>query len=327
MFGLLFGYAWSLFACVASVVGIISCATYVVVQLYQLVCKPQNLKQKYNAEWALVTGASSGIGKSLVERLAQQGIHVVLVALDDKVLAETFPELQAKYPKINFRKVGVNLGATNESEYMKPIVEATSDITVALVFNNAGFILPGFFAESKLDAVKTNYNCNSTSAVVITHHFLNRLQQEKRKGLIAFTSSAGAYFPGPTAVMYAATKAFLTSFAVSLAGELRDVGIDIVVVHPSPVQSNFYIKANTANVLASLQTAMKAAVSPFVIADCIFASAGKLVVWDQGSTCAVFRLVLKTVDFAFFNEVTSRLACRFNPDHAMLAKQSPLRRK
>jgi len=301
---------------------VVSCLTYLIVSLFQLVCLPQNLKSKYNAKWGLVTGASSGIGKSIAERLAQQGINVVLVALDDAVLAATFPELQQKYPTVEFRKVGCNLGAVNDEDYMKPIREATAGLDVNLVFNKAGFILPGLFAETNIAAIRTNYNCNATSSMVITHHFLNRMQTDKRKGLVTFTSSAGAYFPGPTAAMYSSTKSFMTSFAVSIAGELRDVGIDVVVVHPSPVQSNFY--SGAAGQMSSLQAAQKAAVSPFVIADCLFSAAGRLVVWDQGSTCALFRLVLKTIDFAFFNELVSRFA-GMNPDHQTLAKKSKLR--
>jgi short-subunit dehydrogenase len=323
MIGFLFDFTWSVFAFGAGIVGIISCLTYAIVQLAQLAFKPQNLKLKYNATWGLVTGASSGIGKSIAERLASQGINVVLVALDDDVFAKSFPELQSKYPKVQFRKVGVNLGAADDEVYMGPIRASTDDIDVTLVFNNAGFILPGLFAESNFGAVRTNFNCNATSAMTITHHFLNRMQVAKKKGLVSFTSSAGAYFPGPTASMYAATKSFMTSFAISIAGELRDVGIDIVVVHPSPVQSNFYL--GTADKMTSLQQAQKAAVSPFVIADCILSAAGRLVVWDQGSTCAIFRMVLKTVDFAFFNELTSRLACHFNPDHKTMAAKSKIR--
>jgi len=323
MFDFVFGFIWSAFAYVAGIVGVISCITYAIAQVAQLVCKPQNLKVKYNAQWALVTGASSGIGKSLVERLATDGLNVVMVALDDSILADSFAELQKKYTKVSLRKVGVNLGG-DEAAYMPAIVKATEDIDVTLIFNNAGFILPGFFAESAKERMIANYNCNATAAVYITHHFLRRMIKDKRRGLVTFTSSAGAYFPGPTAALYSSTKAFLTSFAISIAGELRDVGIDVVVVHPSPIQSNFY--RGTADQLGSLKQAQKAAVSPFVIADAILSAAGRLVVWDQGSTCAAFRLTLKTFDFAFFNEVTSRLACYFNPDHKELVKKSELRK-
>jgi len=70
----------------------------------------QNLKKKYNAEWAVVTGSSSGIGKSLAIKLAQQGVNVVLVALQEKLLDDTFAELQAQFKERKFIKVGVNLG-------------------------------------------------------------------------------------------------------------------------------------------------------------------------------------------------------------------------
>jgi short-subunit dehydrogenase len=315
-------YLWALFSYVAGWIGLISCLTYAIAQIVQLCCRPQNLKAKYDAEWALVTGASSGIGKCITERLADQGVNVVLVALDDKVLAATFAEVKKAYPKVTFRCVGVNLGA--HGAYMPEIVAKTSDIFVNLVFNNAGFILPGLFADQNVNACMANYECNATSSMLITHHFMGKMIAAKRTGLISFTSSAGAYFPGPTAALYSSTKAFLTSFATSIAGEVRDVGIDIVVVHPSPIASSFYEK--TASVLSSLKTAQKAASSPFVIADAINASAGRLVVWDQGSTSVAFRLVTKTIDFAFFNELTSRVAYIFNPDHAKLAKESKLRK-
>lgn len=102
----------------------------------------QNLKKKYGAEWAVVTGSSSGIGKSLAIKLAQQGINVVLVALQENLLDETFAELQRQFKAREFIKVGVNLGTPG---YLDKIAEATKDVDVQLVFNNAGFMLTGFF--------------------------------------------------------------------------------------------------------------------------------------------------------------------------------------
>ncbi|KIY95930.1 hypothetical protein MNEG_12034 [Monoraphidium neglectum] len=114
--------------------------------LFQSLCgvwfKTQNLKKRYNAEWALVTGSSSGIGKAIAQKLAQQGLNVVLVALADDLLDRTHEELSAAYPGVEFRKVGANLG---KSGYMAEITRATSDINVQVVFCNAGYILSGFF--------------------------------------------------------------------------------------------------------------------------------------------------------------------------------------
>ena len=67
------------------------------------VWKPQNLKDKYKCEWALVTGSSSGIGKVLTEKLCGQGLNVVMVALDDKLLDEAHKEVAARYPAVQVR--------------------------------------------------------------------------------------------------------------------------------------------------------------------------------------------------------------------------------
>ena len=313
-------WLWWLCSPVFMVFGAVSVTTFLLIQLPRLL-GTQNLKQKYEAEWALVTGSSSGIGKAIAERFAEQGLNVVLVAKDDDFFTKTFAELQAKYKSVTFRKVAVNLGV--HGGYMQQITDATSDITVQIICNNAGYILPGLFHDQGVEAVQSNYECNATAAMLITHHYSRKLVEQRKRGLITFTSSAAAYFPGPTASLYASTKAFMTSFATSIAAEFRDVGVDIVVVHPSPIASSFY--SGTRDVLGSLKSAEKAAASPFEIADAILRAAGRVVVWDHGSTSMVFRLVVKLVDFAFFNELTSRIAYIANPDHKALAAKSALR--
>lgn len=96
------------------------------------------------------------------------------------------------------------------------------------------------FHKSNINSHITNYHCNATSAVYITHHFTSKMVQAKLKGLVVFTSSPGGFFPSPLTVMYASTKSFLTTFGASIAPELAIDGIDVVVVHPSPVATNFY---------------------------------------------------------------------------------------
>ena len=102
----------------------------------------QDLKRKYDAQWALVTGSSSWIGKSLASRLASQGLNIVMVALNDRLLDDAVSELNTTFKSGQFIKVGVDLGVPG---YLDIIAEATKDLDVQIVFNNAGFMLTGFF--------------------------------------------------------------------------------------------------------------------------------------------------------------------------------------
>jgi short-subunit dehydrogenase len=117
----------------------------------------------------------------------------------------------------------------------------------------------GFFDQTTLDSQLANLECNSTACVKVTHHFLKKMVEKNIKGCFIFTSSVSGYIPNPFAVMYGATKAFVSQFAASLAIEVRNNGIDVLAVHPSPVASNFFEKAHK---LESLEMAQKSAVSP-----------------------------------------------------------------
>lgn len=292
-----------------TIVGFLSLATYVGLLLAQwFVCDmllSDNLKKRYDAQWALVTGGSSGIGRAIVEKLVRQGVNVVIVALQDKLLDDFYTQLCREHPHLQFRKVGVSLSDRDESTYMKPIIAATSDIHISLLFNNAGFICVGFFSDVPLAKWMANYHCNATCALPISHHFLNKMMASGRKGLLAYTSSSACLFPNPFSSLYASTKAFLTMFACSIAAEVRSLGIDVVVVHPSPMATNFF-KAGEG--LAMLMAFKKLAAGPEVIADVLFSSAGRFVVRDQGAVTIFFRLVLKVLDSVFFAELTSWFA-------------------
>lgn len=109
---------------------IIWLVAYIIPQLFMAFRPVPDLKKRYDATWALVTGAGSGIGKALAFKLASQGLNVVAVSLDDPVLKQTMKELQAAYPDLEFRCVpctfspGVN--------YMDTIKKATKDITIQI---------------------------------------------------------------------------------------------------------------------------------------------------------------------------------------------------
>ena len=152
-----------------------------------LTYRPANLKKRYNADWALVTGGSSGIGFSLCQKLATQGINIVIVAFPNQMLPDAATKLAKEFPNIQVRSVGADLGKESNT-YMPALVKATADISVNLVFNNAGYIVTGFFADTPIEKWMANAHCNALACLPITHHFLGRMRAEKRKGCIAFTS-------------------------------------------------------------------------------------------------------------------------------------------
>lgn len=101
----------------------------------------------------------------------------------------------------------------------------TYRIMCGAVFNNAGYITTGMFADVAIERHLANYECNATCALKITHHFLNKMLDSGAKGLIAFTSSPAGAMCSPFASIYGSTKAFLTEFAMSLAPEVKFNGV------------------------------------------------------------------------------------------------------
>ena len=310
-------YPWAsgVLACIA----LFNVTCYVVPLVLSWLYSGANLKRKYGAEWAVVTGSSSGIGKSIAKALARQGINCVLVALDDDLLGATFAELSKAFPGVSFRKCGVNLAASDGS-YMAPIAECTRDIKVQLLFNNAGYIKTSFFHLSDLGAQLANLECNATSAVRITHHFYQRMMRDGMKGGIVFTSSAAGFIPSPFASMYGATKAFISEFSACLAVEAKASGIDVLAVHPSPVNSNFLRGAAD---LDMFKKAYAAATGPDALPGPIFgALALGMTPWrDIGSFAILMRIVMKILDFSFMTYGFAR-AAPLMPDYKNNMKKS-----
>ena len=276
---------------------------YVGTNLYCSFMGPVNMKKKYNTQWALVTGAGTGIGKSIAETMALQGLNVVLVSLPDKFLDETTAALQSQFPKQQFRKIAAKFD--HKTDYMPAIIEGTKDIDVGVVFNNAGYIVTGFFDVTTLDSQLANLECNATACVKVTHHFLQQMLKKKIKGCFLFTSSGSGYIPNPFAVLYGATKAFVSQFAASLAIEVRANGIDVLAVHPSPVASNFFDKVHK---LESLDMAQKAAVSPASVPGKMLMCVGRCHLGDLGGMATTVRVVTALMPYDFLAGIFSFFA-------------------
>ena len=133
-----------------ALIGALGLVTLFLPSLYRTVCcfRPQNLKTKYNAKWAVVTGGSSGIGKAIVEKLCSQAINVIILAVPDELLTETTALMSRKYPKLEIIPVGADLSGDG---YMEALNKVTKGKDIQLLFCNAGFMLSGFFADTPLN--------------------------------------------------------------------------------------------------------------------------------------------------------------------------------
>jgi len=266
-----------------------------------------------------VTGGSSGIGKAIARSLASQGINIIVAALEDQVLSDTVAELSAEFPGCQIVPCGVNLGDSSGA-YMDHISRVCQDKLVSIVVNNAGYITMGHFADVDLSSHLKNMECNSIAAMRITHLFLNKMLDRNTKGLIVFTSSSASFFPTPISSVYGSSKCFLTEFGASIAAEVYDRNIDVLVVNPSPINSRFYAKASHVSAVKFFQST---AAGPEVIADAVLRGAGRLTVWDQGYFSILVRFLLKVLDWNVLTEIITRMA-QTNADHLTLRKSRPL---
>ncbi len=249
-------------------------------------------------------GGSSGIGLALTRRLAAQGLNVVVVAMPDAAMASAQAALAKDFPSSSFRFVGTKLGS---GDYIADVAGATADIPVTLVFNNAGYMKTGFLEANEWQVHADNIGCNAVAAVALSHLFVRRIKAAGLRGCITFTSSPAGFMPSPFSVLYGSTKAMLTHFATSLAGEVRVDGIDVCVIHPSPVNTAFYTGAHNMPTLKMFQSTAGSAEN---VADCLLRSVGRCVIVDQGYYSVGMRLMARFVDPVFLAEAIARSAHR-----------------
>jgi len=171
--------------------------------------------------WAVVTGASDGIGRDFAERLAEAGVQLVLVARRREVLEAFAGELARRYG-VSTRVLPLDLSRPGAVE---ALASGTSDIDVGLLVACAGFGTSGPFLESDLSRELEMVQVNCAVVAALCHHFGRRFAERRRGGLVLM-SSLLAFQGVPRAANYAATKAYVQSLAQGLHLELGPHGVD-----------------------------------------------------------------------------------------------------
>ena len=200
--------------------------------------KTEHIKRQYG-KWAIITGASSGIGKALAERLAEAGLNLVISSRNLQKLEEIAANLTVKH---NIQVIPVDADvSTNEG--IEKIISASKNREVGLFIPSAGYGTSGDFINSSLQEEINMLRVNAEAVLSLTHYFSNLFVNQKRGGII-FLSSIVAFQGVPYASNYASTKAYIQSFAEALAIELKPHGVDILSVASAPVSSGFGKRAN-----------------------------------------------------------------------------------
>jgi short-subunit dehydrogenase len=179
--------------------------------------------EKYGP-WAVVAGASDGVGAAFAEGLAERGVNVVLLARRQAVLVEVAAGIETR-TGVRTRTVAVDLAQADAS---KVVADATVDLDVGFLVYCAGAD-PNFqpFLANPVSTAEAMIQRNCTVPVQLCHHFAPAMVERGSGGIVVFGSGAG-FVGGPNMVAYGATKAFDMVFAEALWGELHDKGVDVL---------------------------------------------------------------------------------------------------
>jgi uncharacterized protein len=198
----------------------------------------QQFLEKYGS-WAVVTGASDGIGLEIAKCLAEKGMNLVLVARRQDVLEKFASELSKNY-KIQTKVIRTDF---SEADANKAVFTATRELDVGLLVASAGYGSSGEFITTDLETELSMIDVNCRAVTEACHHFAKRFVKQKRGGIILL-SSIVAFQGVPKSTNYAATKAYIQVFAEGLHAELAPHGVDVLASAPATVQTGFAKRAN-----------------------------------------------------------------------------------
>ena len=192
----------------------------------------QHIDKDVYGPWALVTGASSGIGEEFARQAAAGGINVALLARREERLKEVAAELTQRYD-VQTRVVAVDLA---RDAILDAVAAATDDLDIGLLVSNAGAGHPGPFVSLPLARLREIVQLNVIAHLELAHHFGRKLAERGRGGIV-LVSAAAAVGGLPYMANDSATKAYPLNLGEALHVELRQAGVDVTVLAPLVVNT------------------------------------------------------------------------------------------
>ncbi len=186
--------------------------------------------------YALITGASSGIGLEIARILAGRGYDIVIVGRSRERLKIAKDELSAKEAA---DVVAISADLADESSAQKIHSQLTKrGVEVEVLVNNAGAGLFGAFWDSDLESINRMIELNVSALTQLTRLFIKDMLKNRR-GFVLNVSSSAAFQPGPFMAVYYATKSYVLSFSLALAEELRGTGVSVTALCPGATSTSF----------------------------------------------------------------------------------------
>ena len=183
------------------------------------------LDKKRFGPWALVTGASSGIGKEFAQQIAASGINIVLVARRQDLLKEVGVEFSKRYG-VEHRVVVLDV---SREDFIGRLASATNDLDIGLVVSNAGTGNPGEFLKLYRQLLQATLRLNTMSHLDIAHYFGRKLAERRRGGLI-LVGAMGAENGIPCMANDGGAKAYVHSLGEALHYEFKPLGVHVTVL-------------------------------------------------------------------------------------------------
>src|SRR6202047_1860019 len=202
------------------------------------------LDKKRFGPWALVTGASSGIGKEFAQQIAASGINIVLVARREDLLKEVGIEFSKRYG-VEHRVVVLDV---SREDFIRQLASATDDLDIGLVVSNAGTGNPGEFLKLDRQLLAETLRLNTMSHLDIAHYFGRKLAERRRGGLI-LVGAMGAENGIPCIANDGGAKAYVHSLGEALHYEFKPLGVHVTVLAAgftnTPVLEKFALDPKT----------------------------------------------------------------------------------
>ena len=189
----------------------------------------------YRDRWAVVTGASSGLGRGLAAGLADRGMSLVLTGRNEVRLDETAHQIRRAAPAVKVETVAADLSSRLG---VSALLDHVGDRPVEVLVNNAGFGSYGPFAEADPDRETEELAVDVGTVVALARAFLPGMLARGSGGILNVASTI-AFQPAPLQAVYGANKAFVLSFSQALWAEARPAGVAVTALCPGPTRTGF----------------------------------------------------------------------------------------